>query len=106
MNPSEIEQLRHEFLHTPQNPMPNAVAKEIEQLREQQETIWWTDKQYEWMKKNQGEDLDVSFLHLMHGQMIERDKQKNYSVKEKDDPIGIIFFFLIVIAFITFCLAS
>lgn len=109
MNQNEIEQLKIDFLYrpNPQNSVPNAVAKEIEQLREQQETIWWTDKQYEWMRKGQGEDsdLDIVRLHIEHGNMIENDKKNNYSETKKEDPIGMIIFLIIVFS-VVFTLAS
>lgn len=81
-------------------------AREVRDLREQQERNWWLDKQYEWMKKNQGQDtdLDVLHLHMIQGEMIEKDKEREKNKSSSENPLVTFFFILGVI--IVFCLCS
>lgn len=81
-------------------------AREVRDLREQQERNWWLDKQYEWMKKSQSEgaDLDILLLHKMQGEMIEKDKEREKNSSESESPFLTLFFIIGVI--IVFCLCS
>ena len=81
-------------------------ARELRDLREQQERNWWLDKQYDWMKKSQSEgaDLDILLLHKMQGEMIEKDKEREKNSSESESPF--LTFFFIIGVIIVFCLCS
>jgi Tfp pilus assembly protein PilP len=75
-------------------------ARELRDLREQQERNWWLDKQYEWMKKHGGkqeDDPESLQLHIENAEELKKCKIDPES-RQKTNPLEA----LVLIAFFIF----
>lgn len=79
------------------NPLPNRVANEVRDLREQQDSQWWRDE------KNRSIRDDETFVHRNEVRMMKQIAKTNRNSVPLDLTVAII---LVIVSFTVYALCT